>query len=288
MRIENENEYYISKKAIINSEFDFNNFIINETIQFTFIDQLCNGILDEKELKMAADTLIVNDSITSNINIIPQQETLISSIYFHKKHFIQTVSKYLDNFQHELAELNIAVEKTLNTDFHLFKNKSKLQAILSDILKTKTSSDSRICDKLAQLKMETFIIEALQTDLINVFKSLIGNNYSTDPISYTLKLIADTPQKNWSIKALAKKANVSESTLYRYFKKELKITPNQYLWDIKLNHAKKLLRENLELNISQIGYNVGIQNPFYFSKIFKQHIGVSPKQYRESTLEKVV
>ena len=203
MRIENENEYYISKLAIIDSGLDFNNTAINETIQFSFIDELCYALIGENKLLISTDTLMVNDEISSNINIIPKKETQLTCIFFHKKHFIQTVSKYLDYFQDELNQIENTTEDQLDNDYHIFENTSKLQKLLSDLLKTSAAASTAINKKLAQLKMETFIIEALQTDLIGVFKSLIGNNYSTDPISYTLKLIADTPKKNWSIKELA-------------------------------------------------------------------------------------
>jgi two-component system response regulator YesN len=52
-----------------------------------------------------------------------------------------------------------------------------------------------------------------------------------------------------------------------------------------LEAATKLLK-NLRLNINQIAYAVGYQDPNYFSKVFKRNLGISPLEYRRRIFKK--
>ena len=55
-------------------------------------------------------------------------------------------------------------------------------------------------------------------------------------------------------------------------------TPNDYLRLFRLKKAAELLSEG-NYNVSEISYKVGISDPLYFSRCFKQQFGVSPSVY---------
>ena len=55
-------------------------------------------------------------------------------------------------------------------------------------------------------------------------------------------------------------------------------TPNEYFRIIRLKKAAELLLEG-NYNVSEVSYKVGINDPFYFSKCFKQQFGVAPSVY---------
>ena len=65
----------------------------------------------------------------------------------------------------------------------------------------------------------------------------------------------------------------------RCFKKEMKMTPTQYLTGVRINNAVKLMDQNSGMSISDIAFACGFDDPLYFSKVFKQHKGISPSQY---------
>lgn len=64
-------------------------------------------------------------------------------------------------------------------------------------------------------------------------------------------------------------------------KKEFGCTPNNYITEKRIDHAYKLLKENPELNISEIAYRCGFSDPKYFSRCFKKNIGRTPSEIRE-------
>lgn len=57
-------------------------------------------------------------------------------------------------------------------------------------------------------------------------------------------------------------------------------TPIEFIRVIRLKRAAQLLRESQQ-NVSEIAYQVGFNNPKYFSKYFKDEYGVLPSVYQE-------
>jgi AraC-like DNA-binding protein len=68
-----------------------------------------------------------------------------------------------------------------------------------------------------------------------------------------------------------------------FYKKVRGITghsPNEYIRIIRMKKAAELL-VSTNLNVSEVSYNVGISDPFYFSKCFKAQFGESPSQFQK-------
>jgi AraC-like DNA-binding protein len=79
-------------------------------------------------------------------------------------------------------------------------------------------------------------------------------------------------------KALAELGH-SYGYLSRIFKDEAGMTPLNYVNKLRMEHAADMLRDT-ELTFAEIGYRVGINNPSYFSRMFKKHTGSSPREFR--------
>jgi AraC-like DNA-binding protein len=73
---------------------------------------------------------------------------------------------------------------------------------------------------------------------------------------------------------------VHANYLTNIFKKKYHITPKQYLSDLKIRKAKKMLLET-DYPIYIIASSVGYSDPLAFSKYFKQKTNLSPKEFRE-------
>lgn len=59
-------------------------------------------------------------------------------------------------------------------------------------------------------------------------------------------------------------------------------TPNEFIINLKMKKASKLLLEHLEYNISDIAYMLGFNTPKYFAKCFRDQFGVTPTEYRKA------
>jgi YesN/AraC family two-component response regulator len=71
---------------------------------------------------------------------------------------------------------------------------------------------------------------------------------------------------------------VSRTMLFTKIKAWTNFTPNEFINEIRMKRAAQLLELN-KLNISQISYKVGFNNPKYFSKCFQKKYGVTPTEY---------
>lgn len=87
-----------------------------------------------------------------------------------------------------------------------------------------------------------------------------------------------------SLKAVAKEANMSIPTFCRFFKRNIKKSYFDFLKELRIGHACKLLRENND-PIIEICYNSGYNSWAHFSKQFKSLKKMTPNEYRKQFKE---
>ena len=78
---------------------------------------------------------------------------------------------------------------------------------------------------------------------------------------------------------IAENSYVSKSKLTKQFRKELSMSIQEYLYNILLSEASKLVL-NTNLSFGEISERLGFSDQFYFSKKFKEKYGISPRKYR--------
>lgn len=83
--------------------------------------------------------------------------------------------------------------------------------------------------------------------------------------------------------ALASQCFLGTSQFIKRFKESYSMTPREYLTNIRIDHAKKLLLDS-RLSISAIAHEVGFEDPSYFTRIFKKMTGQAPNSFRKSFL----
>jgi AraC family transcriptional regulator of arabinose operon len=86
-------------------------------------------------------------------------------------------------------------------------------------------------------------------------------------------------RRPWTITALAKLVNLSPSRLRHLFKAETGLTTNQFLREVRLREAEKLLRTTF-LRVKEIMNRVGFLDESHFGHEFKKTYGLSPSKYR--------
>jgi signal transduction histidine kinase/DNA-binding response OmpR family regulator len=87
-----------------------------------------------------------------------------------------------------------------------------------------------------------------------------------------------------SVESLSTHLSISRVQLYKRMISLTGITPSEYLRTKRIKFAEHLLR-SADLNISEIAYKVGFNNPRYFTKYFQDAYGVTPSQYRKNLSE---
>lgn len=127
----------------------------------------------------------------------------------------------------------------------------------------------------SNLKKQALMLRLLE-NLVSEFESC-SKGYHT--IKKGVKLLKDEWNKNEKIERYAKACGISESSFYSIFKEWSGKSPIDYRNGIRVTAAKSML-ENSNLQISEIAFAVGFDDPYYFSRFFKKETGVSPRAFR--------
>lgn len=105
------------------------------------------------------------------------------------------------------------------------------------------------------------------------------NNTDKDFLEKVFRIIEENVLlKNFSTNDLYAEMNMSQSTFYRKLQSLIGTSPNELIRKIKIQVACRLLCEK-NLNISEIAYDLGFNDPKYFSNIFRKEMGMSPTEY---------
>ena len=92
--------------------------------------------------------------------------------------------------------------------------------------------------------------------------------------------IRDHLSEKITLDMLSERFYMNKYYLTRLFRREYGMTINDYLLQIRISHAKELLRFS-QLSVEEVGESCGITPLYYFSRIFKQVEGISPRDYRK-------
>jgi signal transduction histidine kinase/AraC-like DNA-binding protein/DNA-binding LacI/PurR family transcriptional regulator len=99
-------------------------------------------------------------------------------------------------------------------------------------------------------------------------------------VKRTLLYLQQNYDSPLSRREMANAIGVSESHLSRIFRRELGITPWDYLNRYRIKLAKELLVQT-DRSITSVALEVGFSDPAYFSRVFRRQVGLSPSAFRE-------
>ena len=86
---------------------------------------------------------------------------------------------------------------------------------------------------------------------------------------------------DFSIKELAESCNLSEAHFRRLFMQIYHTSPRKFITSYRLEKAKQLLTQS-NISINQICKLCGFVNAYYFSRVFKADIGMTPSEYKKT------
>jgi AraC-like DNA-binding protein len=93
-----------------------------------------------------------------------------------------------------------------------------------------------------------------------------------------LDFVANNYTRAITVNDIAEHVHLSRSRLYRVFMEQIFISPQQYLTDYRIREACRMLEKRAG-SIKKIAVAVGFDDPLYFSTLFKQVTGKSPRNY---------
>ena len=174
--------------------------------------------------------------------------------------------------------------KTLCVNFNMIRPDKKIITLSRKPIKV-------VDFKNAQLEKDFFNISEFalkpmmrKYKLYKIMKT-VADIYSNDSENVLLlkdavRYIEEHYAENFKMSFLAEKFNLSQSHFRKLFKGFTGLSPVEYRNGLRIEHAKELLSRNT-VSVSEVALAVGIEDQFYFSRIFKESEGVSPLRYKK-------
>lgn len=165
----------------------------------------------------------------------------------------------------------------LDSENYFFYNNIELATTINKLIK-ECMGTSITKDALADLTLQELLIRIIQTQTVKAVDTnkIIDKNSPLIPI---LEHIRANIRESINLKELSDKAFMSTTTFYRFFKRELGMSPIEFILNEKMKYAKQLLK-NPSIQINEVSYASGFEDCNYFIRIFKKYEGVTPKQYQ--------
>lgn len=112
-------------------------------------------------------------------------------------------------------------------------------------------------------------------------RGMAQHERSLDPeLDFIISYIQDNLAEEISIDFLAERTYMSKASFYRYFKTKFNTTPKAFINQERLRQAYLLMQKNSSLSVRDICTQVGFKSTSYFIKLFRDHYGLTPKQYQ--------
>lgn len=181
------------------------------------------------------------------------------------------------NFLNERYPKENHVLWQLNYQNYFFYNNIDMAATINKLIK-ECMSTSIAKDVFADLTLKELLIRIIQTQTVKAIDEGIEIQ-ANNPIKEVTEFIKQNLKENMNLKSLSEKACMSTASFYRFFKRELGMSPIEYVLNEKIKCAKKLLK-NPSIQINEVCYLSGFEDANYFIRLFKKHEGITPKQYQ--------
>lgn len=196
-----------------------------------------------------------------------EEHTIGYQLMVDREHF----EKFSSNFPFSLAyyqrnpviSLSEPVFDTLLYEFKAIQNELNDKDFLPEIIHARTA----------------VIISTVSKEIKKLFSSREDSQYSARLVKFH-ELIEEFFREEKSISFYAEKLNISTSYLTKICRAQLKTSPTQVILQRILLESKRLLKST-NLSIKEIAFDLGFIDAPYFSNFFRQHIGITPKQFRD-------
>lgn len=134
-------------------------------------------------------------------------------------------------------------------------------------------------DVLTALSIKNFVSRVLLSALSEHAITLRPRKLSPVVLK-AVEYIRCHPTAKLKTTQVAEHCFVSKSTLTKHFQKELSVSVQQYLYDLLLSEASRiLLKENR--SVLEVSERLGFSDQFYFARRFKAKYGVPPLKYKK-------
>lgn len=253
-------DFKFKKILIVEDNLEIRKHLTTTLSKYYTIIEAANGKIALEKIKTQKPDCIVSDiqmpyidGITLSKKLRSQQQyddvpIILLTALSYESSFIDALDAGADDFIRKpfnAEHLAYKIMTMLNTRKKISDKKNSTQSIL-DIIENPETNEEVFIQKLQEIVTEN-----------------IGNN-------------------DFSVEQLAAEISLSRTQLYRKTKQLFSITPVDYIKNMRLSYAAKLLKTG-NYRVSEVAYITGFSDPNYFSSCFSHYFNSSPSEYSKKS-----
>ncbi len=266
----------------------FETHVASDQVSLKFNDLVFTAMLRGKKVMNVLNTRF--DYFPGESVVVQQREEMIIDFpEASEEHPTQCVALAIDEkkISETLAFLNEYDAKAedgeawqLDPNQYHIKNTEEIAVAVDRLVKI-SKEDNRLKDVFAGIALQELLLRLMQTQA----RTLIFDNYrqhaSTHRFAFVVQYIREHLVENITIGKLSDLACMSKSHFFRSFKRELGISPAEYIIRERIRLSKKILLDP-QVSITDASYRTGFQSVSYFSTLFRKYEGITPKSFKKS------
>jgi two-component system response regulator YesN len=154
------------------------------------------------------------------------------------------------------------------------------QVTSSEDLNESPSFASAIPDDLRELFNFTLYRDCILSIYSSFYSQVLNTPKSSFIVQKCIDYIHDSYATPINLASISDEFNISYSYLSYLFVKMTNVKMHQYINNVRIEHAKRLLKTS-SMKMYDIAQNVGFESPYYFSKVFKEITGLTCSEYKK-------
>lgn len=166
----------------------------------------------------------------------------------------------------------------LNHSDYFFYNNEEMATTINKLIKICMSA-TQSKDVLADIALQELLIHMIQQQTMNAIQENSFQDHSS-LLKHIVLFIREHINDKLTMSDLTSEACMSKTSFYRYFKRELGMSPNEFVLKERIKFAKSLLK-NPGIQINQVCFESGFDDCNYFIRAFKKIEGITPKQFQQ-------
>lgn len=190
--------------------------------------------------------------------------------------FIEDSLNYLN---YHLPKVDESSQWNIQLDEYFLFNNQALASATNNIMRIAMDDNSQK-DIMADFALKELLIRLMQTQARSLVEKNLVKNRSR--MGFVVDYIKRNLHQKLSIDSIAKVAYVSKSNFFKMFRDELGISPNDFILQERISKAKELLAG--QNSIKETAFQTGFSDTNYFTRVFKQLVGVTPKSYQNGKI----